>query len=130
MAETTYLPDKPNIYSDLNADGYQQRWLPGAFGDRDDISDVVRFQVLEDDWQQDAEGNAFRTITKATIFETVHGRPKGKQMNAEAQKAAQKAFEVLAEIAMDEAPTTRDETRIRAACAILDRLDKVPEENA
>lgn len=65
------LPDKPNIYGDEHPDGYRERWLPGAFGDRDDISDIKRFQALEDDWQQDAEGNVYRTITKATIIETI-----------------------------------------------------------
>lgn len=48
-------------------------------------------------------------------------------MNAEAQKAAQAAILVLTAIAEDEDAKPSDETRIRAACAILDRLDKVPE---
>jgi hypothetical protein len=40
---------------------------------------------------------------------------------------AQKAIEVLVEIAENKEAKPSDETRIHAACAILDRLDKVPE---
>jgi hypothetical protein len=40
--------------------------------------------------------------------------------------AAQKAIDILTAIAEDEDAKPSDETRIRAACAILDRQDKIP----
>jgi hypothetical protein len=61
------LPDLPNVWSSAEYLEYKQRWLPGAFGDRETIEGVLRFVVEEDVWEE-IDGVQHRTISKARIL--------------------------------------------------------------
>lgn len=65
------LPSQPNVWSD-DLGGYRQRWMAGAFGDRQSIDDVFGFTILKDVWEQvDGIDGQWRTITKARVVHTM-----------------------------------------------------------
>jgi hypothetical protein len=67
--DETVLPSLPNVWSrDLG--GFRQRWLAGAFGDRERIDDVYGFVVVQDDWGGRA-GAPERTILRARVASTI-----------------------------------------------------------
>ncbi len=67
------LPDEPNVWSKQQPrGGFYQRWLPGAFGDRERIDDVFGFTVLGADWTVDDNGVVWRTIKRAEVVSLKH----------------------------------------------------------
>ncbi len=67
------LPSQPGIWSKQQPrDGFYQRWLPGAFGDRVRIDDVFGFIVKDADWTVDDNGLIWRTIKRAEVVSLKH----------------------------------------------------------
>lgn len=62
------LPEKPHTFGD-DAGGFRQRWLPGAFGERQTLAGVDRFRVTRDEWLEDDDGNVRRTIFEAEVLD-------------------------------------------------------------
>jgi hypothetical protein len=65
LAKNDVLPDRPGEYGAVLPDGYRQRWMPGAFGDRETIEDVDGFKVIRDEWVEQPDGLILRTILEA-----------------------------------------------------------------
>jgi hypothetical protein len=64
---TESLPALPNTWAD-HPDGFRQRWIPGAFGPRETIHDVVAFRVKDADWEERPDGTIWRTIRRAEVL--------------------------------------------------------------
>lgn len=63
------LPCEWTLTDDVYSGKYRQRWMPGAFGDREEIRDVLKYRVLREVWQEDTrDGIPERTILEAVAL--------------------------------------------------------------
>lgn len=70
MSNYDWLADEPNKWGALTPEGYRTMWVPGAFGERDDIKNLeIKFKVIEDEWDDDDAGNVLRIIKKVEILD-------------------------------------------------------------